>query len=73
VSVVSAPTDWVELVSDLRLPPRADRRLQDLMGRNTEGQLTAGERDELESLAEVSETLFAGPCRALRLLGRTPR
>jgi hypothetical protein len=43
------------------------------MGRNTEGQLTAGERDELESLVEVSETLSLARAEALRLLGRTPR
>ena len=57
MSVISAPLDWVELVSDLRLPPRADRRLQDLMDRNTKGKLSADESANLESLVELSETL----------------
>ena len=51
MSVAAAPTDWVELVSDLRLRPRADHRLQALMDRNADGRLTAGERDELEMLS----------------------
>ena len=41
IAVISAPLDWVEFVSELRLPPKVDRRLQDLMDHNTEGQLTA--------------------------------
>jgi hypothetical protein len=36
--VVSAPVDWVESVSELKLPARADRRLQELMDRNTKGR-----------------------------------
>ncbi len=57
MAVVSAPLDWIELVSDLRLPPKADRRLQNLMDRNTEGQLSAEEAADLESLVELSQTL----------------
>ncbi len=40
-TVVPAPVDWVESVSQPRLPAKADRRLQDLMDRNNEGTLTA--------------------------------
>ena len=69
MSVISAPLDWVELVSDLRLPPKADRRLQDLMDRNTEGQLTAEEAADLEYLVEFSQTLSLVRAEALRLLG----
>src|SRR5215207_7104146 len=54
MTVVSAPAEWVEFVADLRLPPRTDRRLQELMDRNNEGQLGEAERAELESLVEVS-------------------
>jgi hypothetical protein len=36
-TVVEAPVKMVEEVVALRLPPRADRRLQVLMDRNTEG------------------------------------
>ena len=73
MSVISAPVDWVESVSELRLPLRSDRRLQELMDRNNEGALTADERAELESLVEVSETLSLVRAKALQILGRDPR
>lgn len=73
MTVVSAPTDWVESVSELRLPPKADRRLQELMDRNNEGRLDEEERAELEALVEVSETMSLVRGRALQLLGRSPR
>jgi hypothetical protein len=72
MTVVSAPIDWVQSVSELRLPASADRRLQKLMDRNTEGQLTAEERADLESLAELSEKLSLVRAEALHLLGRKP-
>ena len=71
-AVVSAPRGWVEDVSDLRLPPKADKRLQSLMDRNTEGQLTGGERAELEALVELSERMSLVRAEALHLLGRHP-
>jgi hypothetical protein len=43
-STIDAPMEWVETVGDLCLPPKADRRLQDLMDRNNEGLLTEAER-----------------------------
>jgi hypothetical protein len=73
MSVISAPVDWVELVSDLRLPPKADHRLQVLMDRNTEGQLSVEEAADLEALVELSETLSLVRAEALHLLGRNPR
>jgi len=73
MTVVSAPLDWVELVSDLKLPPKADRRMQYLMDRNTEGQLSAEEVADLEGLVELSETLSLVRAEALRLLGRNPK
>lgn len=73
MTVISAPIDWVEFVSQLKLPPRTDRRLQDLMDRNNEGELTEHEKAELESLVEVSETLSLARAKALHLLGRHPR
>jgi hypothetical protein len=72
MSLISAPLDWVELVSDLRLPPKADRRLQVLMDRNTEGQLSDDEAADLEALVELSETLSLVRAEALHLLGRNP-
>ena len=69
---VSAPLEWVESLSELRLPPSANTRLQQLMDRNTEGLLTDAERVELEALVEMSETLALVRAKALHLLGRTP-
>jgi hypothetical protein len=71
-ATVSAPVEWIEFVSDLRLPPRANERLQQLMDRNTEGFLTESERAELETLVELSEQLSLVRAQALQLLGRKP-
>jgi hypothetical protein len=72
VSTIDAPLEWVEDVGKLRLPPRTDRRLQELMDRNNEGLLTEAERADLESLAELSERLSLVRAEALHLLGRKP-
>jgi hypothetical protein len=71
-SAISAPVDWVESVSSLKLPARADRRLQELMDRNTDGQLNRSERAELETLVELSESLSLVRAEAFHLLGRQP-
>jgi hypothetical protein len=73
MSVISAPLDWVEMVSDLKLPPKTDHRLQLLMDRNTEGQLSAEEVADLEALVELSERLSLVRAEALQLLGRSPK
>ncbi len=62
----------VEELAALRFPPKTDALLQQLMDRNTEGQLTEAERDELEALVELSERLALVRAQALRLLGRKP-
>lgn len=51
-AVIAAPLAMVEAVAALRLPPRADRRLQELMDRNTNGALTLAEREDLEAFVE---------------------
>jgi hypothetical protein len=56
----------------LRLPEQADQRLQDLMDRNNEGQLSDSERADLAALAELSERLSLVRAEALHLLGRKP-
>ncbi len=71
-ATVDAPMAWVESITMLRLPERSDRRLQDLMDRNNEGKLSASERDDLASLAELSERLALVRAEALHLLGRKP-
>jgi hypothetical protein len=70
--VVQAPVELVEAVAALRLPPKADKRLQALMDRNTEGTLTTEEREDLESLVELSETISLVRAKALHLLGKKP-
>lgn len=71
-AVVEAPVSLVEAVAGMRFPPKADARVQRLMDRNSAGQLTPAERDELEALAELSETIALVRAEALRVLGRAP-
>lgn len=71
-AVVEAPRELVESVAAIRLPARTDALLQSLMDRNTNGQLTPDEREELEALAELSETIALIRAKALHLLGRSP-
>ena len=71
-TTIDAPLEWVETVSSLRLPPKADQRLQELMDRNNEGLLTEAERADLESLVELSERLSLVRAEALHLLGADP-
>ena len=71
-TTIEAPLEWVESVGNLRLPPKADQRLQELMDRNNEGLLTEAERADLESLVELSERLSLVRAEALHLLGRKP-
>ena len=69
---VEAPLELVETLAGLRFPPKTDALLQGLMDRNTEGRLTAAEREQLEALVELSERLALLRAQALRLLGRQP-
>jgi hypothetical protein len=71
-AVVQAPVEIVEQFADLRFPPRMDAHLQRLMDRNTDGTLSEGEREQLESLVELSQTISLLRAQALRLLGRKP-
>lgn len=72
-AVVQAPLDLLENVASLRLPDIADRRLQTLMDRSNNGQLTSQEREELAVLAELSETISLVRAKALSTLGRSPK
>jgi hypothetical protein len=67
-----APRALIESVAAMRFPAKTDARLTWLMDRNTDGQLTPTERDELESLVELSETIALVRAQALRALGRSP-
>lgn len=70
VAVVETPLELVESVAAMRFPPKTDARLQSLMDRNTNGQLTPDERVELESLVELSESISIIRAQALRVLGQ---
>jgi hypothetical protein len=72
MSTIPAPLEWVATIGELRLPSKADERLQQLMDRNNEGAITSSEREELESLVELSERLSLVRAEALHLLGRVP-
>jgi hypothetical protein len=72
-AVMEAPLEMVEALAALRLPPKTDARLQDLMDRNNEGRLTPAEHDDLEALVELSETISLLRAQALHLLGRNPQ
>ena len=72
-TTIPAPSSWVETIGELRLPLKADSRLQQLMDRNNEGELSSPEREELEALVELSERLSLLRAEALQLLGRGPR
>lgn len=71
-SMVAAPLNWVEAVGKLHFPPKADRRLQELMDRNNEGLLDQSEREELEALVELSEHLSLVRSEALQILSKRP-
>jgi hypothetical protein len=72
MSTVQAPLELVEAIADLRLPPKTDQRLQELMDRNTNGLLTEAEREDLEALVDISERISLVRAQALHLLGRKP-
>jgi len=70
--MVSAPIDLVESIAGPRFPAKTDNRLRGLMDRNTNGALSGDEKEELEALVELSESMAILRARALNLLGRKP-
>jgi hypothetical protein len=70
--VIQYPVDFMESLAALHFPAKTDALLQSLMDRNTNGQLTPEQRDELEALAELSESLSLIRAQSLQLLGRKP-
>jgi hypothetical protein len=71
-TVIKAPLELVEAMANLRLPKRADQRLQVLMDQNNNGKLTKEQRADLEALVEWSEQISLVRAKALHLLGRKP-
>lgn len=72
MNTIPASYEWVESVSRLGFPTQTKARMQWLMDRNNEGLLTESEREEFESLVEMSESISLVRAEALRLLGRKP-
>ena len=70
--VLEAPRELIESFAAVKFPAKTDARLQWLMDRNTQGQLQTQEREELESLVELSEDLSLLRAKALHILGRQP-
>jgi hypothetical protein len=71
-AVIEAPLEMIESLAAMRLPAKTDRRLQQLMDRNTNGLLTPTEREDLEALVEWSETISLVRAQSMHLLGRKP-
>jgi tRNA U34 5-carboxymethylaminomethyl modifying enzyme MnmG/GidA len=67
-ATIQAPLDMMESVAGFRLPERADRQLQRLMDRNTNGELSDEEREELAALVELSERISL-LCARLEFVG----
>ena len=72
-AVIQAPVEMIEAIADLRFPSKTDQLLQSLMDRNTNGKLTRKEKEELEGLVELSQTIALVRAQALQVLGRKPR
>jgi hypothetical protein len=71
-TAILEPINFFETLAALRLPAETDQLLQELMDRNNEGSLTVAERRQLESLAELSETISLVRAQALQILQRQP-
>jgi hypothetical protein len=68
---IATPVHLVTSVAEFRFSPKLNAKLQDLMDRNTEGELSDTEREELEALVELSETIALLRGEALKVLGRS--
>jgi hypothetical protein len=72
-AMLEAPRQLIQSFADVRLPIKTDSRMQLLMSRNNEGLLSDTERDEFESLVELSESLSLLRANALLALGQHPK
>lgn len=71
METIATPLQLVTSLAEFRFSPKLNAKLQDLMERNTEGQLSAAEREELEALVELGESIAILRGEALQVLGRT--
>jgi hypothetical protein len=65
---VKVPLKLVQSVAALRFPEALNHRLQSLMNKNNNVPLTNEEKEILEYLVELSETLSLLRAQAIRLL-----
>ena len=72
MDTVPASVEWIKTVGELKLPVKADQRLQKLMDRNNEGQLTEVELADLEYFFYFFEQLSLVRAEALHLSGQMP-
>jgi hypothetical protein len=72
IAEAESPADVLEEVAALSFPPETDARMTFLMDRNTDGLLSATERDELAALVNWGHRLSLLRARALLILGRKP-
>lgn len=70
---IEIPLDTLNAFAELKFPPRMDKRLQELMDRNSEGRLSDAEREDLAALVELSEELSLVRAQAMHALGRRPQ
>lgn len=68
--MTAPPSQLAEELAQLSFTPRMNERLHLLLDKNSEGKITDVERDELESLVHLSETMSLFKAQALRFLGR---
>ena len=71
-ALIKVPIAFVEAVADLRFPQKTEDRLQTLMDRNSDGILTPDQRNELQALLALGETISLIRARALMVLGKKP-
>jgi hypothetical protein len=69
---IEVPLDLMEAVAQLRVPPKTDELLQQLMDQKTSGSLTPAQLDLLEAFGELSVMICLFRARALHLLGQQP-
>ncbi len=65
---IEVPLELLEEVAHLEFPPSTQQTLARLMDRNTEGQLSAEEREELQALVDLNERVSLLKGRAKLLL-----
>lgn len=71
METITAPLELVTSLAEFRFSPKLNAKLQELMERNTEGLLSPAEREELEALVELSESIALLRGEALQVLGRS--